>query len=399
MSCRICESETDVVLDLGASPPANSLVDSREVEQESFPLVLEWCDTCGNVQLRDCLSAEDLYRHYLYVTPRSQMLRDHYEYLSNFLERAGYMNAESRVMEIGSNAGYFLEFLKGRVADIVGIDPAQEIAAMANENGIPTIADFFNVESATAAAETHGTPDLVFARHCLAHNEWPQEMVKGAAAVLADGGHFVVENAYVMNTVENCEFDQVYHEHMFYYSIRSMTEMLRREGLTLVDVTMSLVHGGSIIFIARKGEGEPSDAVRRYASREDLFLSAETFKRFANRTTEIRSQLNELVKQLKSAGNSISTYGATAKGNTLLNFVGLNHDQIPFCVDNTDIKQGKFLPKSGIEVISEEAALSDPPDYFLLTAWNYQDEIITKVRAAGNLHSQFIVPIPFVRII
>lgn len=399
MNCRICDSATDVVLDLGESPPANSLVDSRDVQQDSYPLVLEWCDNCGNVQLRDCLSAEELYRHYLYVTPRSQMLRDHYEYLATFLEQAGYMAADSKVMEIGSNAGYFLEYLKPRVADVVGIDPAEEIAAQANENGIPTIADFFNKETATAAAETHGTPDIIFARHCLAHNEWPQEMVEGAAAVLADGGHFVVENAYVMNTVENTEFDQVYHEHMFYYSIRSMTEMLKRQGLTLVDVTMSLIHGGSIIFIARKGGGEPSDAVKRYESREDLFLSAETFKRFAKRTLEIKSQLLELVTELKSSGRTISTYGATAKGNTLLNFVGLTHEDIPYCIDNTDVKQGKFLPRSGIEVISEEDALENPPDYFLLTAWNYQDEIITKVRAAGNLHSQFIVPIPFVRII
>jgi protein-L-isoaspartate O-methyltransferase len=327
------------------------------------------------------------------------MLSDHYEYLSKFLEQAGYMGAESRVMEIGSNAGYFLEFLKDRVADVVGIDPAEEIAAMANANGIPTVADYFNKASAEAAAAEHGTPDIIFARHCLAHNEWPQEMVEGAAAVLADGGHFVVENAYVMNTVENCEFDQVYHEHMFYYSIRSMTEMLRRQGLTLVDVTMSLVHGGSIIFIARKGGGTPSDAVRRYAAREDLFLNSETFKRFAARSTEIKGQLLELTDQLLAAGNSISTYGATAKGNTLLNFVGLTHEQIPYCVDNTELKQGKFLPRSGIEVISEESALENPPDYFLLTAWNYQDEIITKVRAAGNVKSQFIVPIPFVRII
>jgi SAM-dependent methyltransferase len=375
------------------------LVDTRAIEQQSFPLVLEWCDSCGNVQLRDCLSAEDLYRHYLYVTPRSQMLSEHYEYLANYLEKSGYMSSDSKVLEIGSNAGYFLEYLKPRVASIVGVDPAEEIAADANAQGIPTIADFFNVESATAAAAEYGAPDIIFARHCLAHNEWPQEMVRGAAASLSDGGHLVVENAYVMNTVENSEFDQVYHEHMFYYSIRSMTEMLRREGLTLVDVTMSLVHGGSIIFIARKGDGEPSDAVRRYASREDLFLGRETFSKFAGHTAEIRDNLTRLVTELSGEGRTIFGYGATAKGNTLINYAGLTHDQIPFCVDSTLVKQGKFLPRSGIEVISEEAALDDPPDYFLLTAWNYQDEIITKVRASGNLKSKFIVPIPFVRII
>jgi novobiocin biosynthesis protein NovU len=399
MACRICDSETKVVLDLGESPPANSLVDARDTTQEAFPLVLEWCESCGNVQLRDCLPADVLYSDYLYVTPRSQMLTDHYEYLSNFLLQNGYLTSESRVMEIGSNVGYFLEHIKPKVAGVVGVDPAQQIARMANNAGIPTVCDFFNVESAEAAAEHHGRPNLVMARHCLAHNEWPQEMVKGAAAVLEDGGYFVVENAYVMNTVENTEFDQVYHEHMFYYSIRSMSEMLKRHGMVLVDVMMSLVHGGSVIFVARKGDGEPSEAVQRYGSREDLFLNGETFNRFAGRTNEIKQQLKDLIAELKGAGQTIYTYGATAKGNTLLNFVGLTADDIPFCVDNTEMKQGKFLPKTGIEIISEEAALENPPDYFLLTAWNYQDEIITKVRAAGNYESQFIVPIPFVRIV
>ncbi|MBK5229644.1 MAG: class I SAM-dependent methyltransferase [Thermoleophilia bacterium] len=399
MACRICNGPTKELLDLGESPPANSLVEARDTQQPAYPLVLDWCDACGNVQLRDCLRADELYSDYLYVTPRSQMLSEHYEYLANFLLQNNYMSGASRVMEIGSNVGYFLEHIKPKVAGVVGVDPAQQIAQMANDAGIPTVCDFFNEESAKKAADQYGTPDLVVARHCLAHNKWPQEMVKGAAAVLEDGGHLVVENAYVMNTVENNEFDQVYHEHMFYYSIRSMTELLRRQGLVLVDVMMSLVHGGSIIFVARKGNGEPSNAVKRYRSREDLFLNGDTFNRFAEKTADIKRHLVAFVDELKSSGNSIYTYGATAKGNTLLNYVGLTAEQIPYCVDNTQMKQGKFLPQSGIEIISEEAALKNPPDYFLLTAWNYQDEIIAKVRAAGNYESQFIVPIPFVRIV
>jgi novobiocin biosynthesis protein NovU len=399
MDCRICTSPTQEILDLGSSPPANSLHDERGVPQEAYPLVLEWCKSCNNVQLRDCLAADELYSHYLYVTPRSPMLEQHYEYLSEFLLSNGYLTPEATVMEIGSNAGYFLEALKPKVKAVVGIDPAREIGEMAQANGIPTVIDFFNEDSAKATAEQYGTPQMVVARHCLAHNEWPQEMIKGAAAVLEDGGHLTIENAYVMNTVENIEFDQIYHEHMYYYSISSMSEMLRRHGFTLVDVMMSLVHGGSIIFVARKGDGEPSDAVRRYQSREQLFLNSETFSRFATRTAEIKGQLIELIDKLGDEGHSIYTYGATAKGNTLLNYAGLTYEQIPYCVDSTEMKQGKFLPQSEIEVISEEAALEDPPDYYLLTAWNYQTEIITKVREAGNYDSQFIVPIPFVRIV
>lgn len=399
MDCRICTSTTREILDLGSSPPANSLHDRRGVDQDAFPLVLEWCESCNNVQLRDCLAADVLYEDYLYVTPRSPMLEEHYEYLGDFLLKGKYLSNESTVFEIGSNAGYFLESLKPKVGVVVGIDPAHEIGEMANANGIPTVIDFFNEESALAAADTYGRPQMVIARHCLAHNQWPQEMIKGAAAVLEDGGHLTIENAYVMNTLENLEFDQVYHEHMYYYSISSMSEMLKGHGFTLVDVMMSLVHGGSIIFVARKGEGTPSEAVERYRSREQLFLTADTFGRFAERTAEIRDNLKEQIDNLTASGNSIYTYGATAKGNTLLNYIGASYDQIPYCVDSTEIKQGKFLPGSDIEVISEEAVAADPPDYFLLTAWNYQKEIISKVRASGNYDSQFVVPIPFVHIV
>lgn len=399
MSCRICTAATKEILDLGESPPANSLHQEQGVEQASYPLVLEWCESCNNVQLRDCLPADVLYEHYLYVTPRSPMLEEHYEYLGNFLLSNGYITDSSTVFEIGSNAGYFLESLKPKVGSVVGIDPAKEIGEMAIANGVPTVIDFFNETSAVATAEQYGAPQMVIARHCLAHNEWPQEMIKGAAAVLEDGGHLTIENAYVMNTVEGMEFDQVYHEHMYYYSISSMSEMLRRHGFTLVDVMMSLVHGGSIIFVAVKGDGEPSEAVDRYRSREELFLNSETFERFAERTGEIREKLREQISELTDAGHSIYTYGATAKGNTLLNFIGTDHTQIPYCVDSTEIKQGKFLPGSDIEVISEETAAQNPPDYYLLTAWNYQKEIISKVRASGNYDSQFILPIPFVRIV
>lgn len=399
MTCRICEAPTKEFLDLGESPPANSLVDSPNQRQASYPLVLEWCESCGNVQLRDCLGADELYSDYLYVTPRSGMLSEHYEHLSDYLMVNDYMTADSTVLEIGSNVGYFLEHLKPRVKTVVGVDPARQISEMANAAGIPTVCDFFNEESACRVADLHGRPDVVVARHCLAHNEWPQAMVKGAAAVLGVGGYFVIENAYVLNTIENTEFDQVYHEHMFYYSIKSMSEILRRHDMVLVDVLMSLVHGGSIIFVARRGDGQPTDAVHRYASREDLFLNGATFARFAERTESIKQSLRQLVDELTRSGESIYTYGATAKGNTLLNYVGITAEQIPFCVDNTEMKQGKFLPKSGIEVISEERGLEEPPGYFLLTAWNYQDEIITKARKAGNFKSKFIVPIPFVRIV
>ena len=400
MTCRICESTTREVLDLGVSPPANSFKRSPDEQQEPFPLVLEWCKRCDNVQLRDTLDSAELYRNYLYVTPDSTMLTDHYEFLHNYLVANGLIDPQSLVVEIGSNAGHFLKRLSTTARQILGVDPATRIAAMANERGVPTIADFFDASIAGQIVAEHGHADLVVARHCLAHNESPHEMMRGARALLSPQGRLVIENAYVLNTLENGEFDQVYHEHMFYFSIRSMKALLRRHNMHLVDVMMSLVHGGSIIFVAAMGQGgRTSDEVRMYESRERLFLNAKAFERFAQRARQIRTQLRELVGELNSQGRVIFTYGATAKGNTLLNFAGFTSEQIPYCVDSTPMKQGLFLPQSNIEVISEETSAKAPPDYFLLTAWNYQDEIVSKVRESGNYTSKFVIPIPFVKIV
>lgn len=400
MSCRICLAPTQEILDLGVSPPANGLKNSAEEVQQAYPLILEWCQTCDNVQLRDTLSAEELYRDYLYVTPRSSMLDAHYEYLVSYLLGNGYATKDSFVVEAGSNAGHFLAHIRPKVSRVLGVDPAIRITEMANEAGIPTVCDFFSRERAEKIVDEHGRSQLVVARHCLAHNESPHEMVDAAAALLSDDGYFVIENAYVLNTIENSEFDQIYHEHMFYFSIHSMNALLELHGMRLVDVMMTLVHGGSIVFVATRNSGHSvSEAVDRYASREELFLNREAFDRLAQRAHEIRDRLTNLIADLGRQGRTIFTYGATAKGNTLLNFVGITSSEIPYCVDNTPMKQGLFLPQSNIKIISEEAAASDPPDYYLLTAWNYQEEIITKVRRAGNFASKFIVPIPFVRIV
>ena len=400
MTCRICTAPTREVLDLGTSPPANWLKVSPDDEEESYPLVLEWCETCDNVQLRDTLPAETLYRDYLYVTPSSPSLDAHYETLISYLSGAGLIGPHSFVVEAGSNAGHFLQRLQPRVARVLGVDPAETIAEMAVASGVPTVCDYFNPESAGEIAARNGSADLVVARHCLAHNETPHEMLDAATRVLTQDGHLLIENAYVLTTLENTEFDQIYHEHMFYFSVTSMRALLALHDLRLVDVMLSRVHGGSIVFVAGRGAAGPtSETVGHQLTRERPLFDTAAFAAFAQRTRTIRADLRGLVTDLRVRGATIDTYGATAKGNTLLNFAGLTNEHIRFCVDSTPLKQGRFLPRSNIKVISEKAGAGDPPDYYLLTAWNYADEIASKVRAGGNVTSRFIVPIPEVRIV
>jgi C-methyltransferase len=402
MSCRICgAAATRPVLDLGVSPPANALLDRADEPHNCFPLVLEHCPHCANLQLRDCLDATELYGNYLYVTPNSLALQEHYQQLHDYLTVRGYLRPRGFVLEIGSNVGLFLQYLQRKGHRVLGIDAAANICRMARDAGVDTICDFFGATSARAVRDSHGMPDLLIARHCLAHNPDPHALIAAAAGLLGESAHLIVENAYALNTVESNQFDQIYHEHMFYYSVHSMQALLARHGMHLVDALLTPVHGGSIVFIAKSKSAEDrvTPAVASLSAREDHALTTAAFERFAANAAGIRSSLRSLVTDLASRGHSIYTYGATAKGNTLLNYVGLTREHIRYCVDSTTIKQGKYLPQSRIEIIPEESAYASPPDYFLLTAWNFKDEIIAKVRQAGNRRSRFILPIPSVHVV
>ncbi|MGK7877536.1 MAG: methyltransferase domain-containing protein [Xenococcaceae cyanobacterium] len=401
MNCRICSAEVSLLVNLGTFPPANSLKKSPEQFQESYPLVLDICKSCGNVQLRSCLDEEALYKDYFYVTPSSTILSHHYESLQSFLFRNSYLKRNSFVLEIGSNIGHFLDYIKPRVAKVLGIDPATNICKLANQRGVHTVCEFFNYESSVQLKKTFYPPDIIVARHCLAHNYNPHSILDGVTNLLDRSGFFIIENAYLLNTIKNNEFDQIYHEHMFYYSIRSMKALLALHGMHIVNILMSPVHGGSIIFVTKKiaPNDRISQAVEKYTERENIFLTKSAFKRFVDNTFEFKKKLSKLLTDLRAAGQKIYSYGATAKGNTLLNFMGLTSKEIQYCVDNTLSKQGRYLPQSNIKIISEEESQKQPPDYFLLTAWNYKDEIVTKVRQAGNYTSLFIVPIPFVHLL
>ncbi len=398
MNCRICQSKTRQVLDLGKSPPANSLLSKKEQKIKKYPLVLDFCENCNNLQLRDCLNIDDLYKHYYYITPQSTILNDHYEYLTKFLISRNYINNSSKVIEIGSNVGLYLDFLKPYVGSVLGVDPAKNITQIANRNGIPTICDFFNNKLANEILSSKGKADAIIARHCFAHNSSPHELLKGVKALLSQDGAVIIENAYVLNTLENNEFDQIYHEHMFYYSIQSMSKALEMNDLRLQDVYFSLVHGGSILFVAKHSEAftKESDSLKKYLQYEKTVLNNFMLDKFSSNVFKFKKDLKNLIISLKKNNplTNIYTYGATAKGNTLLNYVELNQNHINYCVDCTEIKQGKYLPGSNIKIISEEYADKHPPTHFLLTAWNYKDEIIKKVRNKGNLDSAFIIPFP-----
>ncbi len=402
-NCRICGETTRTLLDLGAMPLANHLMDAREERPEEFPLLVESC-SCGNFQLRYCVEPEKLYTSYSYATPRSPSLERHYKQLIAYLEASGYLRLGSRALEIGSNVGEFLSFLRPHVRSVVGVDPARNIAELANAAGIPTIPEFFGTEFARDYRRSSGEVELIVARHCMAHNPDPYEILNGVAELLTPDGVLVMENAYALKTFEHNEFDQIYHEHMFYYTLQAVKVMFAKCGLTLCDVMMSDIHGGTISCIARRSEyladRKSEDLpVAPYLEREKTALDGGVAERFAEAALRAQADLRSLIADLRAEGKTVYAYGATAKGATLLNFSGLTHGEIPYCADSTPIKQGKFVPKCGVEIVSEEWALKNPPDTFLLTAWNYRDELIAKVRSAGLDDVRFIMPVPNVALV
>lgn len=399
--CRVCGSDLFTVLDLGCHPFANQFAQHPSDLVETHPLSLVVCTACSTAQLSYCADDLQLYKDYNYITPESAALTAHYQEIYNYLVENGFLNGNSRVLDIGSNIGRFLEFLKPRVGSILGVDPALNVSEMANRKGIPTIPAFFNPETAIAIREKDGYKDLFVARHCFAHNEEPWLMLNGVRELMQPQGAFVIENAYFYDTVQHFEFDQIYHEHMYYHTVRSISEIVERGGMKVVDALHSPIHGGTMIYLVMWADA-PRQASKRlaaYLEQEREMHLGSFYADFQRVIAENRLTLRRLLAEIVGRGEHVHAYGASAKSTTLLNYYQIGSDLVPLVVDSTPTKIGKYIPLANIRIISEQDGLQNPPDYYLLTIWNYKDEIMRKVRAAGNQHTRFILPHPEVRVV
>lgn len=399
--CRLCGQEAFLVIDLGLHPFANMFLPSPDSLVEKYPLRLLVCPRCSTAQLSYCADDKNLYEQYNYITPKSQALNKHYANIYEFLKKNDYIKDTARILEIGSNIGRFLEFIKPHVKNIIGVDPAINIAQMANAKGIPTINDFFNKKTAAKIFKNNGPMDLILARHCFAHNEKPWLMLEGIETLLSKDGIFLVENAYFLDTVINREFDQIYHEHMYYYTLRSIQKMLKNYSLMLVDAMHSSIHGGTMLYVIKRRSptASLSETAAAFLDKEKQMHTLEFYKDFVESIEKNKILLVKTIQSLIRQNATIHAYGACAKSSTLLNYYGITNRDVPFIVDSTPIKQGKYIPQADIKVISEEEAKNNPPDYYLLTIWNYKDEIIKKIRGWGNTKTKFILPHPEVEII
>ena len=405
-TCRICGGRRlSCILDLGVSPLANRFLraDQLDDEEPRFPLDVFLCADCSLVQLLEVVDPEFLFRDYVYVSGTSDTMRAHFaSFAQDLLGRFGF-RPDDLVVEVASNDGTFLGNFGGRGLRLLGIEPAANIAAIARRRGIESVAEFFGERVADQVRRDRGPAACVLATNVFAHLDDVNGFVRGLDRLLAPDGIFVFENSYVRDMIDHLEFDSVYHEHLSYFSVTALSALFARHGLEIFDVQHQPVHGGSLrVFVKRSGARHSltdAPAGFRDDERRAGLNDATAFRTFAGRVYELRSSLPALLRQLRADGKQVVAYGSPAKGNTLLNFMEIGPDIVAYLVDKSPLKQGLFSPGMHLPVLPVERLVEDRPDYVLILAWNFTDEIVRQQRAYLDAGGRFIVPIPVPRIV
>jgi novobiocin biosynthesis protein NovU/D-mycarose 3-C-methyltransferase len=403
--CRICAQPLPApFLDLGEMPLANSFLSSAaDASSEArYPLAVASCSGCGLAQLTYVVPAEQLYRDYIYVSSTSDGVRRHGEYLADTLIAQYAWQPSDLVVEVASNDGTVLQAFKQRGVRVVGVEPARNIAAIAVNNGIPTLAEFFNRESAAAVLSAHGRASFIFGRHVFAHVDDVHEFMEAVLLCLADDGVFVIEVPYFFDFLEQLEFDTVYHEHLSYVSLGAMEHLCRAHGMALVDVERIALHGGSIVLhMRRAGAGAASARLTQLLEREraSKMHDPSRLHAFAADVRQWKGQFETLIETLGSHGARLVGYGAAAKANTLLNFCPSAARALPAILDRSPHKHGKLTPGTHIPVRPVEEWEQYAPTHLVILAWNFHREIMQQMQPFRDQGGAFVVPIPTPRVI
>lgn len=403
-SCRLCGSPSlEAVLSLGETPLANLLLAEGDLhlQEERYPLTLAFCPACSLAQIRETVDPEKLFREYLYFSSFSDTTLQNAAGIAGRMIAGGFLDGSSLVAEVASNDGYLLQNFQQKGIPVLGIEPAENIAAVAREKGIPTRSEFFGKELARELAGEGLRADLIFANNVLAHVPDLGGFVQGFAIFLREGGQVIVEVPYVRDMVEKGEFDTIYHEHLCYFSVTALDHLFRKNGMELLEVERIGIHGGSLrLFASHKG-GKQGDSVTRILEEESSIGMDRPayFRNFAGRVESLKRELCKLLEGLKGEGRSIAAYGAAAKGATLLNYFQIGRELLDFVVDRSTYKQGLYMPGSRIPILEPRALLERRPDYVLLLAWNFAEEILEQQSAYCAAGGKFIIPIPTLQIV
>ena len=404
--CRLCSSSSlELVIALEPTPLANSLVTAEQLDvaEDRYPLDVFICRNCSHIQLLDVVDPEILFRDYAYVSGTSQLYVDYLKQYANDVIEVYGLKEGDLVVEIGSNDGTLLRHFVNRGLRVLGVDPARNLAEMAEQSGIPTIAKFFTPDLAKELKETHGSAKLLIANHVFAHADNLKSVVDGVRELLTSDGIFAFEVSYWLDVYKKALFDTIYHEHLSYHTVGPLTGFFARNGMELIDTQRVNHQGGSLrCMVQLEGGPWPQNlSVQRLIREEDEHLSPGVNTRFKDLSELIelgRRQLTELLASIQAEGGRVAGYGAPAKTTTLMYQFGLDAGQLEFIADDSPLKQGLFTPGLHIPIVSPEEIYNRRPDYLLVLAWNFADSIMDRHRAFAEAGGKFIVPLPTLRI-
>lgn len=398
--CRDCGS-TELVrfLDLSDQPPANAFIPKDKIGTEHFyPLQVYVCQVCQLVQLVDIVDVDELFQNYVYLTAGAGATTPKHftEYAEEVTQK--YLPQEkSFIVEMGSNDGLLLgAFQKLGRKNVLGVDPSQSVAKIAEERGVRTIAKPWGEQLAIEIAKSHGTADVIIGNNVVAHINDHHDLMRGVKALLSPTGVFIFEAPYLIDMFENLSYDTIYHEHLSCLSLRPIKRMAELFGFEVFDMEIQQVQGVSMrVFIGFPGAHPVTDSVAVFLQKEeDMNLQfVETYHNLASRIEKRKNELLSLLVQLKAQGKRVAGYGAPAKGNTMLNYLKIGPDTLDYLTEELPTKIGLVSPGMHIPVVHIEEARKNPPDYFLVLAWNYAESILKKELMLREKGVKFIIPV------
>jgi len=401
--CIVCAGgRVQAFLDLGKTAYANAFPTAADIAQggeEKFPLTVGHCPDCHHVQLTQHAPPSDLFSHYLYMSSASATLVGHLKALAKTVVSRYGAQAAGLVLDVGCNDGTLLSgFVEAGAARVLGIDPAANLAPVARERGVEVVTDFFNAETARRLKNECGEANIITLTNSFPHIPDLSGLCRGFDHLLSDDGVIVLEAHYLGDLIDMLAFDTVYHEHVSYWSLGPACRLFEAHGFEVVDVERLPIHHGQLrLWVRRIGREAVSERTKALREAEEArgFGRLETFQAFAGAIDQIKNSVTEWLARAKDEGKMVVGYGAPAKGNTLLGYLQVGADDLKYIVDLNQLKQGRFTPGTHIPVLAPDQLLRDQPDFLLILAWNFVDEIVAQQKAYADGGGRFFVPLPY----